>query len=99
MRNHFHVVLEMPEPNLTMGMHWLLSTVATRFNRFRRERGHLFQRRYQGLPIEDVAVMAHVVDYVHLNPVRAGIVSADRVAAFRWSSLRSRSLVEVYHVN
>jgi len=80
-------VLETPEPNLTAGMHWLMSTVATRFNRFRRERGHLFQGRYQALPIEDTAVMGHVVDYVHLNPVRAQVVSAAQVGAFRWSSL------------
>jgi putative transposase len=87
MRNHFHLVVETPEPNLTGGMHWMLGTAATRFNRFRRERGHLFQGRYQALLIEDTAVMSHVVDYVHLNPVRAGVVSADQVGAFRWSSL------------
>jgi REP element-mobilizing transposase RayT len=51
MRNHFHLVVETPEPNLTAGMHWLLSAAAIRFNRFRRERGHLFQGRYQALPI------------------------------------------------
>ena len=87
MRNHFHFVLETPEPNLTVGMHWLMSTVATRFNRFRGERGHLFQGRYQALPIEDTAAMGNVVDYVHLNPVRAQLVPAARVGAFRWSSL------------
>jgi REP element-mobilizing transposase RayT len=88
MRNHFHLVVETPEPNLTVGMHWLLTTVATRFNRFRRERGHLFQGRYQALPIEDFSAMAHVIDYVHLNPVRAGIMAAEQIVAFRWSSLR-----------
>ena len=35
MRNHFHLVLETPDPNLTDGMHWLLSTYCIRFNRFR----------------------------------------------------------------
>jgi len=87
MRNHFHLVLETPQPNLTVGMHWLLSTVATRFNRFRHESGHLFQGRYQALPIEDTGVMSHVVDYVHLNPVRAHVLPAAQVGAFRWSSL------------
>jgi len=43
MRNHFHLALETPEPNLVDGMHWLQSTYANRFNRFRREQGHLFQ--------------------------------------------------------
>lgn len=88
MRNHFHLVLETPESNLTTGMHWLMSTVATRFNRFREERGHLFQGRYQALPIEDNQAMARVIDYVHLNPVRAGVIPVEQLAAFRWSSLR-----------
>lgn len=87
MTNHFHLVMETPEPNLTTGMHWLLSTVATRFNRFRQERGHLFQGRYQALPIENNQVMARVIDYVHLNPVRAGIISIEQLSGFRWSSL------------
>jgi len=87
MRNHYHIVLETPRPNLVEGMHWLQSTVATRFNRFRDERGHLFQGRYHSGLIEDYRVLGHVVDYVHLNPVRAGIVAADQAASFRWSSL------------
>lgn len=53
MRNHYHLALETPEPNLVEGMHWLQSTWATCFNRFRQERGHLFQGRYQALLIQD----------------------------------------------
>ncbi|ACB73779.1 transposase [Opitutus terrae] len=87
MRNHYHLALETPEANLVEGMHWLQTTFATRFNRFRSERGHLFQGRYQALLVEDAASLARVVDYIHLNPVRAGIVAAGQVAAFRWSSL------------
>jgi REP element-mobilizing transposase RayT len=87
MRNHFHLALETPEPNLVDGMHWLQSTYATRFNRFRGESGHLFQGRYQSLLIEDSASLVRVVDYIHLNPVRAQIVTAEQAASFRWSSL------------
>jgi REP element-mobilizing transposase RayT len=43
MRNHYHVALQTPQPNLVEGMHWLQTTFATRFNRLHRERGHLFQ--------------------------------------------------------
>ena len=46
MRNHYHLALETPHANLVEGMHWLQSTLATRFNRLRSERGHLFQGRY-----------------------------------------------------
>lgn len=88
MRNHYHLALETPEPNLVEGMHWLQGTFATRFNRFRQERGHLFQGRYQSLLIEPGPSLLRVVDYIHLNPVRAGIVPPERVAEFRWGSLR-----------
>jgi REP element-mobilizing transposase RayT len=87
LRNHFHLALETPQPNLVEGMHWLQTTFATRFNRFRSERGHLFQGRYQALLIEDDAALVRVIDYIHLNPVRAGIVPAASLADFRWGSL------------
>lgn len=87
MRNHFHLALETPEPNLVEGMHWLQSTFATRFNRFRSERGHLFQGRYQALLIENAAALGRVANYIHLNPVRAHLVEPLQAAAFRWSSL------------
>ena len=88
MRNHYHLAVETPEANLVEGMHWLQSTFATRFNRFRQERGHLFQGRYQALVIEPGAALGRVVSYIHLNPVRAGIVAAESVGEFNWSSLK-----------
>jgi putative transposase len=86
--NHFHLALETPQPNLVDGMHWLQTTFASRFNRYRDERGHLFQGRYHAPLIEDFAALTRVVSYIHLNPVRAHLVTADQMAAFRWSSLR-----------
>jgi len=87
MRNHYHLALETPHPNLVEGMHWLQSTIATRFNRFRRENGHLFQGRYKSILVEDDAAFARVVDYIHLNPARARVVTPEHVGAYRWSSL------------
>ncbi len=87
MRNHYHLALETPTPTLVQGMHWLQSTLATRFNRYRRESGHLFQGRYKSILIEDPAALSRVVDYIHLNPVRAEVVSAEQVGNYRWSSL------------
>ena len=43
MRNHFHLVVETPQPNLVVGMKWLLGTYTMRFNRRHREFGHLFE--------------------------------------------------------
>ena len=87
MRNHYHLAVETPKANLVDGMHWLQGTIGTRFNRFRSERGHLFQGRYQAILLEDFATVGRVANYLHLNPVRAGIVPADQAVNFRWSSL------------
>ncbi len=88
MRNHYHLAVETPRGNLAEGMHWLQSTFATRFNRLRDERGHLFQGRYQAILVEPGLPLAQVVNYIHLNPVRAGIVPAAQLAQFRWGSYR-----------
>src|SRR5258706_208068 len=55
--NHYHVALETPSPNLVEGMQWLQGTFATRFNRFRRENGHVFQGRYKALAVEPGAAL------------------------------------------
>jgi putative transposase len=89
MRNHFHLAIETLEPTLGEGMHWLQSTLATRFNRFRSESGHLFQGRYKAMPIEDASALARVVDYIHLNPVRAKVVLPEHLVGYRWSSLKN----------
>ncbi len=87
MRNHFHLAIETLKPTLGEGMHWLQSTLATRFNRFRSESGHLFQGRYKAMPVEDASALARVVDYIHLNPVRAKVVPAEQLIEYRSSSL------------
>ena len=87
MRNHFHLAVETPEPNLSLGMKWLQGTWAIRFNRFRGEIGQPFQGRYKALHVEPGEALAHVADYIHLNPVRAGVVPFERLPEYRWSSL------------
>jgi len=87
-RNHFHLAITTPVPNLGDGMHWLQTAFALRFNRFRSESGHLFQARYQSPLIQDATALVRVVDYIHLNPVRAGMVSAHQLVGFRWGSLK-----------
>lgn len=86
MRNHFHLAVQTPEPNLAAGMQRLQVTFAARFNRLRGETGHLFQGRYRAIVLENEGVWARVANYIHLNPVRAGIVSIDQAPSFRWSS-------------
>lgn len=89
MRNHFHLALETPEPNLSVGMKWLQGTWARRFNRYRGEIGRPFQGRFKSLVIEDGEGYRRVCDYIHLNPVRARVVEPMEIASYRWSSLWS----------
>lgn len=89
MRNHYHLALETPQPNLSEGMKWLQGTWAVRFNRFRGEKGRPFQGRFKALHVEPGHALAQVAHYIHLNPVRAKVVTADRLTDFEWSSLRS----------
>jgi putative transposase len=87
MRNHFHLAVETPQPNLSEGMRWLQATWAARFNRFRGECGRPFQGRYKALHVEPGHALAQVAHYIHLNPVRAHVLSVERLPEFRWSSL------------
>ena len=77
MRNHFHIALETPEGNLVEGMQRLQATYANRFNKLRGERGHLFQGRYKALIVEPGPHLLTLVNYIHLNPLRASIVKFD----------------------
>jgi len=86
MGNHFHLALQTPAANLVEGMHWLESTFCTRFNRQHREMGHLFQGRYKALLVQSGSYLSNVCDYIHLNPVRAGIVPLDRLHTHRHGS-------------
>ena len=85
--NHYHLALETPEPNPSVGMQWLQATFGNRFNRIVHSRGHVFQGRYKSLVVDRDAYMGTLLDYIHLNPVRAGIVSRDCLPDYRWSSL------------
>ena len=87
MTNHYHLAISTPRANLVEGMKWLQGTFAARFNRFRNERGHLFQGRYKSLVVEPEAGLGPLCHYIHLNPVRAGLASVGQTSRYRWTSL------------
>jgi REP element-mobilizing transposase RayT len=86
MRNHYHLAIETPHGNLVAGMHWLQAAFATRFNRLRSQRGHLFQGRYKALLVEDGDPLAMVCHYIHLNPARARAIPMAQLPTYRYSS-------------
>ncbi|MBC7365474.1 MAG: transposase [Undibacterium sp.] len=86
MSNHYHLCFTTPRPNLVEGMRWLQATFSNRFNRLRNERGHVFQGRYRA-PIVAPEAVGAVCHYIHLNPVRAGVVGMPDLPQSGWSSL------------
>jgi REP element-mobilizing transposase RayT len=80
MSNHFHIVTETPWGNLVEGMKWLLGTYTSRFNRKHKLFGHLFYGRYKALPVDGSGngYLKSAGDYVHLNPVRAGLLRPEQ---------------------
>ena len=89
MSNHFHLVVETPQPNLVHGVKWLLGVYTKRFNIRHKLCGHLFAGRYKAPVVEGSGsgYLRTVCDYVHLNPVRAHLLaSAAPLQSYRWSS-------------
>lgn len=87
MKNHYHLALTTPEPNLGMGMSRLNQLYAQWFNHRHDRVGHLFQERYWSQLLEDEAHVLAVVRYIAANPVRAGL--CDRAREWPWSSARA----------
>jgi putative transposase len=89
MPNHFHMVIETPEPNLVAGMKWFLGTYTSRFNRRHKLFGHLFSGRYKSLLVDGSGngYLKSVCDYVHLNPIRAKMLGeGQKLGDYGWSS-------------
>lgn len=86
MGNHYHLVVETPEPNLSRGMRQLNGIYTQRFNRRHGRAGHLLQGRFKGILVEKDSHLLELGRYVVLNPVRAGLVRAAK--DWPWSSYR-----------
>ena len=89
MDNHFHLVVETPQPNLVAGMKWFLGTYTSRFNRRHQLFGHLFSGCYKALIVDGSGsgYLRTVCDYVHLNPVRANLLAPEQpLRNYEWSS-------------
>ena len=84
MGNHEHLFVETPEPNLSAGMQYLNGSYTGYFNRRLGRAGHLFQGRFKAHLIDERGYFQVVSRYIHLNPVRAGIVG--RPQQYPWSS-------------
>jgi REP element-mobilizing transposase RayT len=86
MDNHYHLVIETPQPNLSIGMRHLNGNYARVFNDRHDRCGHVFQARFRSILIDDGTYFLAACRYVVRNPVRAGICA--RPDDYRWSSYR-----------
>ena len=87
MDNHYHLVIETPKPNLSIGMRQLNGRYTQAYNRRHEQVGHVFQGRFTAILVEKDAHLLELCRYVVLNPVRAKIVSHPRL--WVWSSYRA----------
>lgn len=92
MGNHYHLLVETPEPTLSRGMRQLNGLYTQGFNRRHRRVGHLFQGRFKAILVEKDAHLLELARYVVLNPVRAGLTKS--AATWAWSSYRATAGIE-----
>jgi REP element-mobilizing transposase RayT len=89
MGNHYHLVLQTRQPNLSRLMRHINGVFTQTCNRRHRKVGHLFQGRFKALLVDRDSYFLEVCRYVDLNPVRAGIVKNPR--DWHWSSYRAHT--------
>jgi len=87
MDNHYHLILETPEGNLSRGMRQLNGIYTQKYNWKYTKTGHIFQGRYKAILVDKESYLLQLCRYVVLNPVRANIV--ERPQDWKWSSYRS----------
>jgi len=87
MSNHFHLLIETPDANLSRGMRHLNSVYTQRFNRRHGRVGHVLQGRFKSILVEKESHLLELVRYAVLNPVRAKMVRSAR--DWPWSSYRA----------
>jgi REP element-mobilizing transposase RayT len=84
MTNHYHILIETPDANLSRGMRHLNGVYTQRFNRKHGRVGHVFQGRFKAILVDKQAYLLELSRYVVLNPIRANMVKA--ITDWPWSS-------------
>ena len=87
MGNHYHLLVQTPEPNLSVAMRQLNGVYTQRFNRRHERCGHVLQGRFGAQLVDGDSYLREVCRYIVLNPVRAGLVAHPR--DWKWSSFHA----------
>ena len=86
MENHYHLFLETPKANISQIMQNINTSYTVYVNKRHKRFGHLFQGRFKGILVDKETYLIVLTRYIHLNPVRAGIVKSPE--NYRWTSYR-----------
>jgi REP element-mobilizing transposase RayT len=93
--NHFHLLVQTTSVSISRVMARLGTGYVRRFNRRHGRVGHLFQNRFKSRAIQDDADLRGVLRYIHLNPIKHGLVpSVDELASYGWCGQRAMMGVE-----
>lgn len=95
MNNHYHLVVETPEGNISAGMRQLNGVYTQTSNRVHGRVGHVFQGRYKAIVVQKENHLLQVCRYVVLNPVRANVVNSPE--DWKWSSYRAMAGIDKPH--
>ncbi len=87
MTNHYHLLIETPDANLSKGMRQLNGVYTQRYNRIHHKFGHVFQGRFKAIHVQKDSYLLELSRYIVLNPVRAGMVY--KAEEWLWSSYRA----------
>lgn len=84
MDNHYHLLIETPKANISQVMQNINTSYTVYVNRKYQRSGHLFQGRFKGIIVDKDEYLVTLSRYIHLNPVRAGIV--EKPEDYKWTS-------------
>src|SRR4026208_485607 len=87
MAKHYHLRVETPKANLSIGMRQLNGIYTQSFNRRHKRVGHLFQGRFKAILVEKESYLLELSRYIHLNPWR--VKESNDPVKYPWSSLGS----------
>jgi putative transposase len=83
--SHFHILVRSGPNPLSSAMRKVMTGYAVSYNMRRKRHGHVFRNRYRSIVCEDEPYLLELVRYIHLNPLRAGLVKdLDELARYRW---------------
>ena len=86
MPNHYHLLVQTPDANLSRSMRHLNGVYTQRYNKTHGCDGQLFKRRYKSIVLESDSYSLELVRYIHRNPLEAGLV--ENIKKYQWSSHR-----------